>query len=162
MRIAIVYTTKHGAVLKVAEYLKERINSDNICLFNAKDNSTIDCSSFDVIILGGSVYAGSVQKQLTSFINQNMDVLQDKHIGLFVSCMSQNQAQQVFDNTYPESLRSKSLCNALVGGELIMEKLNWFEKALTRVIGGQKESQSMLRYNEIDKIVEAINSILIC
>ncbi|KAL0242876.1 hypothetical protein GEMRC1_005439 [Eukaryota sp. GEM-RC1] len=158
MNIAIIFASKHGAVSTVVDYMKNKINDAPVTVFDAKHVKRSDIENFDTYIVGGSIYAGSIQGYLSTFLTSNEDLFSQKRLALFLSCMNKPQQQEAFDRAYPETLRSSSIHNSFVGGEIIMTKLNWFERFLTRVFGKTTESVSDINYDEIDQLIVAVKT----
>lgn len=153
MKTAIVYATKHGTTEKVANMLKE-LNPENTEIFNLNMVKDIDLSLFDKVILGGSIHAGTIQKKIKSFYEKHMSELGQKPLGLFLSCLEEDKAQEQFNLAFPEALRLHSKSNRITGGEVIIDKMNFMEKFMMRKIGGIRESVSKLKHDEISKLAE--------
>lgn len=153
MKTAIVYSTKHGTTEKVANMLKE-INPNNTEVFNLNKVKDVDLSEFDKVILGGSIHAGTIQKKVKSFYEKHMSELGQKQLGLFLSCLEEDKAQDQFNTAFPESLRLHSRSNKLTGGEVIFERMNFIEKFMMRKIGGISESVSKLKHDQIVELAK--------
>jgi len=93
MNTLIVYTTKHGSSKECAEALSKGLK-DKIDLCNLKENMTPDLSQYETVIIGGSIYAGRVQKELSDFCSKNINKLKEKKIGLYICCMNNKEAEK--------------------------------------------------------------------
>lgn len=153
MRTAIVYATKHGTTEKVAQKIKEGLGEDKVQLFNLKKDKNFDINQFEQIIVGGSIHAGNIQKSIKNFIETHTQELLQKYLGLFLCCMYEDEAQEQFDRAYPEFLRSHATSNKLIGGELLFEEMNFFEKALIKKMAGVQESVSKIDQKKIEELV---------
>lgn len=78
MRTAIIYTTKYGSVKKVAKKLAELIDPKHTDLIFLDRNIPINLQNYDCIILGGSIHAGRIQKEMKTFCQSNMVILLEK------------------------------------------------------------------------------------
>jgi len=161
MKTAIIYATSHGTSEKVARLIAEGLKSNTVDLFNLKKKPKIDISAYDTIVIGGSIHAGTPAGVLRKFINKNMLSLLQKKVALFLCCMNQPEEQTEFDVAFPEYLRSHSVYNTIAGGEYVFEEMNFIEKAIIRKITGATESLSKLRYEEIQKLVNCLNSEIV-
>ena len=74
----ILYQSKYGATKKYAGWLVERIGYDCVETKNAK---VADLKNYDVIILGGGVYASGIAG--LQFIKKNIGQLADKKLAVF-------------------------------------------------------------------------------
>lgn len=156
MKTLIVYASSHGTTEKVANIIKEKLDSTTVQSYNLRYKPTIDLSKYEIIIIGGSIHAGSIQSEVKNFIKENTIMLMEKKIALFLCCMNEKEEQTEFNNNYPELLRNHSTYNAIVGGEYIFEKMNFLEKFLVRKIAGVSTTMSKLRYAEIDNLVNSL------
>ncbi|MBQ7954691.1 MAG: flavodoxin [Lachnospiraceae bacterium] len=74
----ILYQSKYGATKKYAEWLKEATQFDCI---ETKSADIKKVQEYDVIILGGGVYASGIAG--LSFLKKNIQNLKDKKIAVF-------------------------------------------------------------------------------
>lgn len=74
----ILYQSKYGATKKYADWLTERTGYDCIETKNAK---ATQLQNYDVIILGGGVYASGIAG--LHFLKKNMSSVSDKKIAVF-------------------------------------------------------------------------------
>jgi menaquinone-dependent protoporphyrinogen oxidase len=157
MRTAIVYATKHGTTGKVAGKLKEMLNSDEVELFNLAENNRIEFRSFDRILIGSSIYAGSIQPAVKKFVQQNMVDLLQKEVGIFVCCMFFEKAYEQIEKAFPEVLRNHAKSIKHMGGEFQFDQLNFIERVLVKKITGITNSVSKIDSNSIDSFINEIN-----
>jgi menaquinone-dependent protoporphyrinogen oxidase len=157
MKTAIIYTSTHGTTEKVARMIQSAMGEENVELFNLKTGDAIDLHEYEKVIIGGSVHAGNIQKRIKDFCRNNMVGLLQKHLGLFLCCMYDGDiAVTQFNTAFPELLRSHSSSNKLVGGEFLMDKMNFFEKFLIKKISGVTESVSKIDEAKVQELVDAM------
>ena len=103
MKTLITYCTTHGCTEKTATELKQFFGGE-VLLVNLKKEPVPDLSSFDRIIVGGSIHAGQIQKKVKDFCTQNIDVLKNKELGLFICCMEHGEKHESqLQDAYPNS-----------------------------------------------------------
>ena len=153
MRTAIIYASKHGTTAKVAHKIQQGLGEENAQLFNLKKDKHFDLTQFDQIIIGGSIRAGQIQKRVKDFCEKQTPVLLQKRLGLFLCCMYESEAENQFDNVYPERLRSHAISKGLMGGEFLFEKMNFVEKTLVKRIAGVDETVSKINYEHINRFI---------
>jgi menaquinone-dependent protoporphyrinogen oxidase len=153
MKIAIVYSTKHGTTEKVASMLKD-FNPEHTDIFNLNKVKDVDLSQYDKVILGGSIHAGNIQKKVKAFYEKHMSELGQKPLGLFLSCLEEEKALDQFNTAFPEELRLHSTSNKITGGEVIFEKMNFIEKFMMKKIGGIRESVSKIKHDQIVELAQ--------
>jgi menaquinone-dependent protoporphyrinogen oxidase len=154
MKTAIIYTSKHGTTAKVAQMIAERLTDNQAAIIDLKKVKCPDLNSFDGIILGTSVYAGTPSKRMQTFIKNHADILTAKRIGLFVCGMEPNREKrrQELENAYPLSLKQQAVARHFLGGEFLFEKMNFFERAVIKRIAKTDKSvfaDRRRRYREI-------------
>lgn len=158
MKFAIIYATKHGCTNKCAHTLANNLDI-NTALINIETDKNININDYDSIILGGSIHAGAINKKLSSFMEKNLNVLLQKNLGLFICCMFEgDQALEQFRNAFPESIRNKAEAHGLFGGELTLEKMNLFEKAIIKKVANVEENVSKINYSNIKAFAEKMKS----
>ncbi len=67
MNTIIIYSSKYGCTKDCANILKNKL-SDNITIVDINNNNKIELSKFDKIIIGSSIYAGSVSKKYDYYV----------------------------------------------------------------------------------------------
>ena len=148
--------SKHGCSRHAAQVLKERISTADIEIIDLKKNKP-SLDDYDCVVIGGSIYAGSVQKGLHDFCIKNMGVLKHKKVGLYLCCMKEGQeAKEQFENAFPKELREHSSANGIFGGEFNFEKMNFVEKFLVKKIARVDKSVSNLNIDAILKFADVL------
>ncbi|OFX82297.1 MAG: hypothetical protein A2W99_09600 [Bacteroidetes bacterium GWF2_33_16] len=159
MKTAIIYATKHGCTEKCSYTLANELTKDPL-LVNLETMKDIDFTQFDLLLLGGSIHAGMINKNLKKFIDKNLNQLIKKKVGLFLCCMEEGEkAQEQFNNAFPEELRNVAKAKGLFGGAFDFEKMNFFEKAIIKKIANIEESVSKIDYKSISSFASEINQI---
>lgn len=133
MSVLIVYATKHGTTRKCASILKERLAGD-VSLYDLKSASKPDLAKYDKVIIGGSIYAGRIQKAVNEFCSENTNILKEKKLGLYICCMFMDSAEIQLKNAFPQELLSSAVVKESFGGEMIFSDMNFFEKTLTKMV----------------------------
>jgi menaquinone-dependent protoporphyrinogen oxidase len=137
----IVYMSKHGTTEKVANMIKDSYNNEPVTLINLKKFRNPDISRCDLIIIGGSIHAGKIQKGVTRFCKKNEKLLLTKEIGLYLCCMFKGDAaQREFNKAYSEKLRNHANAKALMGYELYFEKMNLVTRSIMKKLTGESQN----------------------
>ncbi len=131
MSTLIIYMSKHGCAEKAARIINGHLADSDVSIIDLKTKAEIDLDRYDTIIIGGSIYLGSLQKGLRRFCEKNLPVLLTKRIGLFICCMNQGEAaRKHYESVFVESLRSRAVAAGFFGGELDFEQLSLIEKSV--------------------------------
>lgn len=157
MKAAVCYTTKYGSSEHAAEQLKERMNCD-VDLYNIRKTPTIAIASYDVIVLGGSVYMGKVQKELQHFIEKNLDALLEKKIGLFLCAAYHGVAvlEKQYCDSFPQVLRSHANAKGFFGYEVQFEKAGLIDRMIFKKVLKASSSYSALDSEAINHFAQTL------
>lgn len=160
MKAIIIYISTHGTTEKLAKKIADSIEYQ--CdLYNLKQGGKLNLADYDMVFLGGSIHAGSIQRKMKKFIQKNREVLLQKKLGLFLSCMMKgDKAIEQFNNAFPEDLRQHAFATACLGGEFLFEKMNFFQKAIVKKVAKIQESKSELDEKEMQHFVEKLKAVL--
>jgi menaquinone-dependent protoporphyrinogen oxidase len=156
MSYLIVYMSRHGTTAKVVEMLVEKLGQENTTLVNLEDEKAPALTNFHTVIIGGSVHAGRIQKDLREFCSRNFSALLKKRLGLFMCFMNYDLQDEEFEESFPRELRLHAVAKGYVGGEFLLEKMNMLERLAVKKVKGIEESVSRLDYNAIDKFINDI------
>ena len=155
MNTVIFFMSKHGTTEKVAEILRQYLNSSNVEIVNLKLTNKVSPKPYDTVIIGGSIHAGSIQKGITKFIKRNYNTLQQKKLGLFLCCMEDDETCiKEFNKAYPQDLRNYAQATGVLGGEFLFDKMNFIERAITRKITGHNKNVSNINRDAIRQFAE--------
>jgi menaquinone-dependent protoporphyrinogen oxidase len=159
MKSIIIYATKYGCAEKAARMLKERLRGE-IDMVNVAKEKVPSLKEYDNVILGGSIYVGKIQKELASYINNNLTELLGKRTGLFI-CGALKETDKIskeLKDAFPEALSNKTVAKETFGYEFSFDKMSFFDKIATKSIVGIKSSISELNEDAIENFAKAINS----
>ena len=154
MKTLILYATKHGATKEIAERISALIPDSIVC--DLKSSGIPDVSEFDCVIIGGSIYAGSIRRATKDFAAKNTDILLNKQIGLFVSSMTQGKYEQAFSTNFPADLLSAAKATANLGGIYDPGKAGFFERIIMRIVTKGSKYISSISDVQIKLFVSAL------
>ncbi len=158
MKGILIYLSKHGTTEKVARQMHSLLG-DEFLLINLKTTKLPELSQYDTIIIGGSIHAGSIQKEIHLLCKNNLTLLLQKQLGLFLCCMYEGEvAKQEFNAAFPNSLIAHAKTTAITGGEFLFSEMSWIEKVIVRKIVGVKESQSKINSEAITSFVTSLKN----
>lgn len=126
----IIYQSKYGATKKYADWLVEATGYD--CIETKKANAT-KLENYDVIILGGGVYASGIAG--LQFLKKNISTLADKKIAVFAVGASPYDEQaiaQIRDMHFKEELSDIPLFYCR--GAWDEDKMKFVDKTLCRML----------------------------
>ncbi|HOT45832.1 MAG TPA: flavodoxin domain-containing protein [Spirochaetota bacterium] len=161
MGTLIVYMSKHGCAEKAARIISESLADGDVTAVDLKSRADIDLSRYDTVIIGGSIYLGSIQKGLRKFCEKNLPELLTKRIGLFICCMNQDEAaRKHYEAVFDEALRTHAAAAGIFGGELDFDQLSLLEKSVLSQAVNITESVSRFDKSAVRKFAAKLTRAL--
>lgn len=163
MKTLIIYGSKHGVTEKCSEILKNKLNGE-VLLVNIKEDKIPDLDSFNNVVIGGSIYIGKIQKEISEFCSKNTNILKSKKIGIFVCCMSEGEkAISQLNGCLPKELISRAIVKEHFGGGFTFSKMNFFERFIIKMVSKKEKktvNEDVLNIHEenINKFVLLMNN----
>lgn len=154
----IVYASRHGNVEKCAQELFDLLHGKvDICNLNERE-SFPDASTYDSVIIGGSIYQEKIQETVSDFCNANLDILTKKRVGLFICCLySDDKAKKELQEAFPPELLDTALISDYFGGEIDTNRLTFLEKIITNRMAKAGELVPLISHEKIRKFAEKMN-----
>lgn len=153
MKVAIIYSTRHGTTEKVARLIAEKLGKHEVTCYDLHLTSAPLLEQYHRVIIGGSIHFGAIQKNVQKFCARHLDQLLQKEVGLFICCLDPEKEEQQLKQAFPEVLLKHSKAQGYMGGELNLEKMNWLERMIIKLVGKTKQSFSRIHYSAIDHFV---------
>ncbi|SHH76411.1 flavodoxin domain-containing protein [Clostridium grantii] len=147
MRILIAYGSKHGATEKAAKELGDKLKNNDVHIINLKKEKT-EIDHYDTIIIGGSLYAGILQKEVKAFCVNNESQLAKKKLGFFLCCGNESKFEEQLDMVFPKNLLDVATAKGYFGYEYDFKKMNFLEKIVVKKV--VKVNESKFEINEIN------------
>jgi menaquinone-dependent protoporphyrinogen oxidase len=161
MKTLIIYATTYGFTEKCVHMLKEKLDGE-VDIINIKKRKISDISGYDKVIIGGSIYMAQIQKEIKAFSNSRLEELLKKEIGLFLCCGFADHFEAHLNFVFPAQLVEKAKAKECFGGEIIIEKLSFLHKLITKAVSkaGNKDSKltAVLLFDNIDVLAKAMNA----
>jgi len=154
MNTLILYATKHGATREIAEHISERIG--DALLHDLKQSDIPNLNGFDCVIIGSSLYAGSIRKEAKAFLAQNVDHLEGKKVGLFLSGMSKSDEKKYFDDNFPPKILQVAKTASFLGGIFDPQKAGTMERLIMKAVTKQSKYVNNINDEEIKQFLEHI------
>ncbi|GGH13566.1 flavodoxin domain-containing protein [Paenibacillus segetis] len=133
MSTLILYAGKYGSTKTSVDALKMSLNNP-VTVIDLHQEATPDLSNYDKIIIGGSIYFGQFQKVAKQFCIDNLSILKQKQLGLFICCGSPENIEQYWSVAVPSELLEHAIVKECFGGELNRTNMNFFDKLITGII----------------------------
>ena len=159
MNTLVLFSSKYGTTEKCVRQLATEIKGV-VDIVNIKTDSIKPLDSYDNILIGGSIYVGTLNKDIKKQIEENAELLKSKNIGLFLCCQDKQKALAEFMTlNFPAWIIEKSFVRAHLGHEIKLEAMNFFERNLLKHVMKVKESYSQIDNEAISSLAKEINRL---
>ena len=152
MKTLILYASKYGATKEIAQRIAQKIEKAEVRDLKQEDIPPIE--NFDCIILGSSIYAGSIRKEAKAFVAKNAGVLSEKMLGLFLTGLGENSSY--FEKNFPQNLLTKAKATSFLEGIFDPQKANAAERLIMKAAAKQSVYVNRINEDAIDQFVGAI------
>ena len=157
MKSVIIYSTRYGSTLEAANRIKKELGEE-CSIVNVMTDTVPNIDGFDTVVLGGSIYVGRVQKQLTAFMNANLKQLLSKKVGLFLCAGAPNdeEKEKELKGAFPSELYEHASAKDVLGYAFIFEKMKFLDKLIMKKIKGDANSTSVYFDDHIKKFADTL------
>lgn len=157
MKTLITYATKYGCAENCAKALEEKL-SGNVNLQNLKQGKAVDLLAYDQVIIGGSIYMGKIQKEVTEFCLKNLTALKEKQVGLFICCMKEGEeAASELNSAFPQELLDHAAAKEIFGGEFIFKKMKPMDRFIVKKVSKVDRDVSNIDRDSIERFARVMN-----
>lgn len=157
MNTLIVYGTKYGCTEKCADMLAKKLEG-KADIQNLKNMKDIDLSQYDSIIVGGSIYIGRIQKEVSDFCTNNIEALKNKKLGLFICGMQEKELQTELNTAFPKELLSAAVVKECFGGQFILKNMSFMDKMVVKMVAKTDKDISNISEAAIDSFAKQMNA----
>lgn len=159
MKSIIIYATRYGSAAETARRIQKELGGD-CTLVNIMTEKVPSIDAFDTVILGGSIYIGKVQKQLTAFAMTNLKQLLSKRVGLYLSAGTQKQEDRdkELQGAFVPELFAHAVTKDVLGYAFAFEKMRFLDRLIMKKIKGDAVSASEFFDERISKFVKALTA----
>lgn len=158
MKVLIAYRTRYGAAAFCAQRLSERLRGQSVVVDLAASRPP-SARDFDAVLIGGSIYGGKVQREVTSFCEREERALRERPVGLFLCCLLQGErAEAQLRSSFPDWLSAHAFQTAIFGGILEPRKLGLLDRLLVASVAPPRRIISRIDVAAIDRMADALNA----
>lgn len=159
MRVAVVYSSKHGFTAECAGLLAEKIHCPTD-LYNLKEGKIPDIHQYGLVVMGSAVYAGKIQKEILDLWNGAQAELLARKLYLFTCNMHQGEeGEKQLGQVFPEKLYESAEMAMSFGGKFDFSKMNFLEKMIVKKIAKVDKDVENKELENIEKMAAAINDL---
>lgn len=119
MKTLIAYASKTGTTERCARELAAQLNGADV--FDLRSGSP-DLSGYELVIIGGGIRAGMLDKPAKKYIKINTELLKTKKVALFVCSADAERADEFLKANVPAEVLTAAVCAESFGGEMDINK----------------------------------------
>lgn len=154
MTIGIFYASKYGTTEKAVKGLAENLksNGSSVEIFNIKKDKPVlnKKKTFDLILVGGSIYMGKIQKEVVNFCEKNEDILLNNTLGLFLCCGSEDDFESQLTTNFSEKIIDHASSRGYFGYGYNLEKMNFLYKKIIKKVANISSSKNAIKDESIE------------
>jgi len=159
VRTLIAYRTKYGTAAACARTLMEKMGGDTV-LADLADARDVDVKDYDIVLVGGSIYAGKIQRGVVSFCEKNRAALLQRKVGIFLCCLYQGEdALLQMQSAFPDWLLAHAFARVFPGGEIHYDRLTLLDRLLVRGLPHPPGDLSRLNPGVLDELAAAARAL---
>jgi menaquinone-dependent protoporphyrinogen oxidase len=159
VKVLIAYATKYGTTGRIAERVREGLS---VPAELVRLNDTLDppLAHADVVLVGGSIYAGRIRPQVTKFCERHQDELLARPVGLFVSCLyGEEQGGAQIGESFPGWLLAHAFGRYNLGGAVAFSQLRVVDRFLMQKIGKVSSDIESINEGEIERLTADVAAV---
>ncbi|UYO99768.1 flavodoxin domain-containing protein [Oceanotoga sp. DSM 15011] len=155
MKSLIVYSSKKGTGEKIANYIKDSVDTE-IQIEKIKKGLEINQNGYENIILISSVYAGTMNKEFIKFSeNLLLNKNSEQKIYFLVVSGFEEKFQEFVENNIRNNLDKIDMIE-YAGYSYDFNKMNFFEKFIIKKVAKVNKSVENIRKDNIEKVIKKI------
>ena len=144
MKILIVYATRGGVSRTCAEMLQEKLQERHEVTCCHIVDGAPSPEDFDVVVVGGSIRMGKLNKKLKKYIRENREALTNMPSAAFICCGFPADLDDYVETQLPRNLEF-SLGVHCFGGEIKPEKQKGMDKLILKMV------RSHIQYKDLEE-----------
>ena len=156
MKTLILFATKHGAAREIAERISSSM--DGAIIHDLKQSGIPPLSQFDCVIIGSSLYAGSIREEAKAFMSKNADSLRAKKLGLFLSGLDADREKTYFASNFPLDILQAAKAAGFLGGIFDPKKAGIIERSIMKIAVKQSEYTNTINDQKIEQFIELMKA----
>lgn len=134
MKTLLLYASQYGYTADCAAKLQTELAGE-VTLVDINKHNAPDLGGFDAVVIGGSIYMGRVQAQISQYCAAHEAELLQKKLGVFLCCGLPQNLDESLAASFPETLRTHAKAVGCFGGELRTTRM----KPMHKLIAGMMQ-----------------------
>jgi menaquinone-dependent protoporphyrinogen oxidase len=154
MKTLILYASKYGAACEIARRIAGYM--DEAALHDLKQGGVPSLAEYDCVIIGSSVYAGTIRKEAKDYLEKNAEGLHGKKTGLFLSGMNPDGEKECFEKNINEDILKNAKATVFPGGIFDPKKVSFIERGIYKAVAKQSAYTDIIDDMKIKQFAETM------
>ena len=155
MKNLIIYAGKSGTTEELVARMQEKLDGETEAV-DIKRSRAPDPAGYNRVLVGGAVFAGSINKSLRRYCEANTEAFEGTKLGLFICSLQEKEAQNNIIKNFPAKLREAAGTQEWLGGRFVFADHNFVIRGLMKKITGSSDDLDTLRWEAVDRLVEGV------
>lgn len=157
MKVLIAYAGKYATVREVVQELQTKL-SVPADLADLTVEPSPSVKQYDVVLVGGSIYAGRIRPAVTKFCDRHREVLTNREVGIFISCLyGEERGKQQLQENFPSWLLAHAFGRYNVGGAVELSRLGLVDRVIMKRLANVRSDLDNVDHGEIDRMATEID-----
>lgn len=154
MKSLVIYVSKRGTTKECAIKIANAIKGEAV---DIKQIKKINLGDYGQVIIGSYIYAGMVPTKMKKFCINHVNLLKNRKLSFYVIGVGKaDDMIETFKKQVPKELINKKTMISHFGGELRMEKANFFERMIIKKITQEQKINPKINEEEITKFISKL------
>ncbi len=129
MKTLIAYSSTHGTAAECARWLEDSMTGAEAADLK---QSAVNPQPYDLVILGSSIYGGQIQREVRDYCKQYLGILLQKPLGIYLTCLTQDQAEirHFLDYGLSAEIVQHLTAFCTPGGAVYLSKMGFLERSI--------------------------------
>ena len=142
-KVLVCYGSRHGSTAEISERISETLRGHGaeVDLVDLKKEKAKGIKDYDIVVIGSGIQMGKWTKEALKFIKKHRDILAQKKVAIFVSCLSAAQPDKCntarreylenIDESFPEI---NPISRGLFGGLIDTTRGNFVTRTVMQAL----------------------------
>ena len=151
-KTSIIYSSSHGNTEKILKEILSLAGS-SAEMVKVSRASASDILEADKVVLGGSIHAGKIQKELADFTAKHKTLLLQKRLAVFIGCLDKEESSKQLEKAFPEDIKNHAEVKACIGGNLELKRLPLVLRMIMKLLVKKEKDRTFYSSPGREKLV---------
>ena len=156
VKVLIAYASRFGCTETCANQLKDKLKGAEFRVVDLGKESPGELEGYDAVVVGGPIYAGNIEASVKKFSTENVDILLQKKLALFLCCGNGDQFAAQLSSAFDPRLIEHAVAHEHFGYEFKLAEMGFFFRLIVRLVAKVKQSESRILDENITRLADKL------